>query len=132
MAEASPIDFFGGKMKKYIIPAAVFALLAAAGIAVYAAMRGAPVEAPSAEVRVDGETVRTLPLDQDVEFTLETQYGSNTIQVSGGEVRVTAADCPDKVCVRTGGISKGVVPIICLPHRLEVIVVSGAVDAGAY
>lgn len=119
-------------MKKYIIPAAVFALLAAGGIAVFAAMKDAPAENPAAEIRVDGKLVRTLPLDEDAEFTLETEYGSNTIQVSGGEVRVTAADCPDKVCVQTGGISRGVVPIICLPHRLEISVVSNAADTAAY
>ena len=123
------------RLKAGIIIAAVLAVVAAGCIAAFIIMRNVPIEAPAAEIRVDGEVVRVLPMDQDAEYTVETKYGKNTVQVSGGEVRITSADCPDKVCVKTGGISGGVVPIICLPHRLEVRVIDSAqaeFDAGTF
>lgn len=122
-------------MKAGMIISASLAAVAAAGIAVFFAMRNTTVDSPAAEVRVNGELIRTLPLDVDTQFTVENEYGCNTIAVSGGAVSVTAADCPDRVCVHTGAISGGVVPIICLPHRLEIRVVSAGkteIDAGVY
>jgi len=77
-------------------------------------------------------TVRK-PRRRDIseEFTIDCGSGHNTVTVRGGTISVTEADCPDKVCVRTGAISGGTVPIVCLPHRLEIRVVNGAdsVDA---
>ena len=40
--------------------------------------------------------------------------------VKDGKVSVTEADCPDKVCVNTGEISKSGDTIVCLPHKLVV------------
>ena len=82
-----------------------------------------------ARVYVDGKQVREIPLDRDSETVIETAWGSNTITVTAGELRVTEADCPDKVCIRTG-ILRGGVPIVCLPHRLTVTLGAGG-DADA-
>lgn len=123
--------FKGDIMKGIIIAAAALAAAALGGIAVFAVMKSLTVDDPVAEIRVDGEVVRRLPLSEDASLTIEANGGWNSIEVSGGEVRVTGADCPDKVCVQTGGISGGAVPIICLPHRLEVIVVNGNSDIDA-
>lgn len=118
-------------MKGIIIAAAAFAAAALGGITVFAVMKSLPVDDPVAEIRVNGELVRRLPLSEDASLTIEANGGWNRIEVSGGEVRVTGADCPDKVCVQYGAISGGAVPIICLPHRLEVIVVNGNSDIDA-
>ena len=58
-------------------------------------------------------------------FTLEDGSGANTVQVERGRIRISAADCPDQVCVKQGWISGGAVPIICLPHRLTIEIVDG-------
>ena len=42
-----------------------------------------------------------------------------------GRIRVSAADCPDQVCVEQGYISDGTVPIVCLPHGLVIEIVGG-------
>ncbi len=73
-----------------------------------------------AEIYSNGELVKKLPLSEDTVFKVECESGYNVIQISGGAVSVTDADCPDKVCVKTGALSDGVIPIVCLPHRLEV------------
>ncbi|MGN1338813.1 MAG: NusG domain II-containing protein [Oscillospiraceae bacterium] len=113
-------------MKGRIIAAVSLAAAAAAGIVIFAVMKYLPVDDPVAEIRVNGEVVRRIPLSETAAFTIETDGGWNRIEVSNGRVSVTNADCPDRVCVQTGAISGGAVPIICLPHRLEVIVVNGS------
>lgn len=47
----------------------------------------------------------------------------NLLSVSGGEVRMEAADCRDQICVHHRPISASGESIICLPHRLVVEIV---------
>lgn len=93
----------------------------------------------SARVAVvhDGEGgVTELPLDVDATRTVTTSLGSNTVVVSGGEVRVSEADCPNQDCIGQGSISSVGEQIVCLPHKLWVEVVSagptGASDDGTF
>ena len=92
-------------------------------------MKQTSVADPVAEIYVDGALVRTEKLSQEQSFSLTTEYGYNDILIENGSISVKAADCPDKVCVNTGATNSSVVPIICLPHRLEIRIVS-AEDAG--
>ena len=111
-----------------LIVAAVLAVSLLAAAVVRLASPGGSV----AEITVDGQVVERIDLDRVTEgytFTVEDEWGSNTIQVEPGRIRVLEADCPDQVCVRQGWISDEVTPIVCLPHRL-VIQVSGGTDAG--
>ena len=76
-----------------------------------------------AVVYVDGEIYRTVDLAAAAapyEFTVETQWGWNTVRVSPGAIEVAEADCPNQDCVKQGAISDGVVPIVCLPHHLVI------------
>lgn len=116
--------------RRIAIASAALALAAVSGIAVWLIMARLPRTEPAAEIYLNGELLKTVPLSEDCEFTVESGLGFNVVTVSGGAVSVTEADCPDKVCVRTGAVS-GAVPIVCLPHRLEIRVVNGseAVDA---
>lgn len=50
--------------------------------------------------------------------------GYNLILISNSEVRVTDADCPDKLCIRQREISRNGESIICLPHKLVVMIES--------
>ncbi|MDE7362681.1 MAG: NusG domain II-containing protein [Oscillospiraceae bacterium] len=117
--------------KKIVIASALTAFAAAAGITVWLIMVNLPRVNPVAEIYLDGELLKTVPLSEECEFTVECAEGYNVVTVRGGAVSVTEADCPDKVCVRTGAVSGGAVPIVCLPHRLEIRVVNGteSIDA---
>ncbi len=121
-------------MKPRIITALILAAAAAGCIVTFIVMKNVPVSDPCAEIRLNGEVIRRVSLAEDCEFTVDCGNGSNTIKVADGAVSVVAADCPDKVCVSTGALSGGVVPIICLPHRLEIVIVSGEdiVDTAVY
>ena len=52
-----------------------------------------------------------------------------TVVVSGGEVYMESADCPDQLCVRQGRRHRAGEQIICLPNQVAVII-EGATDGG--
>lgn len=73
-----------------------------------------------AEVYVDGSLVQTIDMTRDDIYLFDTLYGTNTVVVEGGEIRVSEADCPDKICVNMGGVSRSGETITCLPHKLVI------------
>lgn len=70
------------------------------------------------EIRVDGEKTAAYPLSADRRETLQTASGENTILIQDGAASMTAADCPDRVCVSMRRISRSGETIVCLPHKL--------------
>lgn len=79
-----------------------------------------------AVVKVDGQKVEQLSLKQAARITVEGyQGGTNEIVVEEGRVYMLEADCPDKICVRTGKISHTGQTIVCLPHRVVVEITGG-------
>ena len=110
----------------------LFLLLAAvAASAAWLQLRDGDTDAPTARILRDGALLEEIDLDRVAEpysFTLEDGSGANTVQVERGRIRISAADCPDQVCVKQGWISGGAVPIICLPHRLTIEIVDGGGD----
>ena len=71
-----------------------------------------------AEIRVNNEVVQTLDLNRNTRITLQ---GKNNITlvivVDNGSVYVESSECPDKICVNKGRISKEYETIVCLPAR---------------
>ena len=76
----------------------------------------------TAQVVLDGEVIREIDLSRVREpysFTVEDgSGGTNLVEVEPGRIRVSEANCPDKICVSQGWLSDQNVPIVCLPHRL--------------
>ena len=76
-------------------------------------------------IYLDGKCIRSIDLsqaDSSYEFTVDGPAGSNTIQVEPGRICVSRADCPDQICVHQGWISTSVIPIVCLPNRLVILI----------
>ena len=78
-----------------------------------------------AVVTVDGPEIGSYPLQKSGTFPLN--GGTNILVVENGEAWVSEADCPDKVCMGMGRISRNGEFIACLPNRL-LIVVEGAAE----
>ena len=76
-----------------------------------------------AVVTVDGQEIGRYPLNKNGTFPLN--GGSNILVVENGEAWVSEADCPDKICMRMGRISRDGEFIACLPNRLIVVVEGG-------
>ena len=70
-------------------------------------------------ISVNGELYKKVPLRENAEITVETEYGKSTVVIENGTVYLRDADCPDKLCEREK-LSKGGRSIVCLPNRLSV------------
>lgn len=83
-----------------------------------------------AQVTVDGQVVRTVPLDgRREEFRVTGAGGGyDVVQVDGVRVRVRDADCPDKLCIKMGWISRPPQQIVCVPNHVVVRVIGGNPD----
>ena len=115
----------------------LFALLAIALIALqtYARGTGTPeitIEAagvPAAGVPAAGQTAAQsaglgagqqwiYPLDGEVTLRIPGPLGDTMVVIEDGTVRVTSSPCPEKICIKTGRISKPGQWIACLPNRV--------------
>ena len=96
----------------------------AAAILIYFVSAPCRMPGDTAVIYANGEEYKTLSLSEDSETKVETEGGLNIVVVEGGEVYMSAASCPDRLCVRQGRISKGGETIVCLPHKVVVEVFS--------
>lgn len=74
-------------------------------------------------VQVNGEEIKRIIFDKSVvgkTIPIETKYGYNLIEVGDNQVRVIEANCPDKIDIKQGYISRIGETIVCLPNRLIV------------
>ena len=69
----------------------------------------------------DGDEV--YPLNKDGVFSLN--GGTNNLVIENGEAWVSEANCPDKVCMGMGKISKNGEFIACLPNQVIIVVEGG-------
>ncbi|WP_125154688.1 NusG domain II-containing protein [Clostridium rectalis] len=92
-------------------------------------------------IKHDGKIVKEINLStvkENTDFTLKASNGHfNKISIKKNAIRVEEADCPDKVCIKTGWISEQGDTIVCLPNKL-IIKIKGVskninnVDATTY
>ena len=77
-------------------------------------------------IKSRGKTLYVLPLNRDKKVTVENSHGRNCVEIKQGRVRISDADCPQRLCMKQGWIDRG--SLICLPNRLIVTVESGIYD----
>lgn len=70
----------------------------------------------SAEIIVDGETKEIISLEEN----FQKQVNGVVVCCENDEVYIKESDCPDKVCMRSGRISKSGESIICAPNRVAI------------
>ena len=70
----------------------------------------------TATIKVDGEVVETLLLNEDTSV----EFNNVVIACENGEIYVKESTCTDKVCMRSGKISKSGEGIICAPNRVSI------------
>lgn len=74
-------------------------------------------------IQVNGEQVKKIIFDKNIigkQIAIESKYGYNLIEIGDEKVRVIEANCPDKIDVKQGFISKIGESIICLPNRMVI------------
>lgn len=74
-----------------------------------------------AKIYIDGECTKTIDLQKsdDEIFVIETENGSNTVEIKDHKICIVDADCPDKTCVKMGWLDSAE-PIVCLPHKVVI------------
>ncbi|MDR1495859.1 MAG: NusG domain II-containing protein [Clostridiales Family XIII bacterium] len=98
------------------------------GAVLFIVIASAKTDGARVDVLVNGDVAESYPLRED--RTVELAYnGHNLLRIEDGTATVTAADCPDKLCVKQRTISKEGETIVCLPHRV-VIRISGGEASG--
>ncbi|MDK2917845.1 MAG: hypothetical protein PWQ37_578 [Candidatus Petromonas sp.] len=76
-----------------------------------------------AEISIDGKHYKSIPLNDPSyteTLTVKTELGTNVIRIEDGGANIIDADCPDKICVKDGFISKPGEVLVCLPNKLVV------------
>ncbi|MDO5403806.1 MAG: NusG domain II-containing protein [Eubacteriales bacterium] len=80
-------------------------------------------------IKVDGAIKYQLKIDEDKQLKVSGYNGGeNIIVIKDGAVRMSDADCPDKLCVNMGSISRTGETIVCLPHRVVVEIAGNQSD----
>ncbi len=77
-------------------------------------------------VEQDGRETARYALTEDRTVRIEGEEGYNLLVIEGGEVWLREADCPNRLCVKTGKIRYAGQSIVCLPHKLAVRIAGGA------
>lgn len=113
-------------MKKRISIILVLFAICVTSIFAWYYINNIQVNNPVAKIYQNGILVKEVKLNTitgEYELVLTTDSGlTNTILIKHGEIGMIHADCPDQVCVKTGFIRNGIKPIVCLPHRVEIII----------
>ena len=91
--------------------------------------------AKTAEIIQNGEVIRTVDLQSvptPYEFeVISPDGGYNTVRVEYGKIGIIHASCPDQICVKQGFIADGVLPVVCLPNRLSVVITDDSSELDA-
>lgn len=82
-----------------------------------------------AVITCGGETAGIISLRQDGEYSFP-ETGDMVFTVLNGKISVTESGCHDKICVRTGSISRAGEAIICVPNRTAVTVENDSEENG--
>lgn len=74
-------------------------------------------------IQVNGKEIKKIIFDEKLIGTtipIETEFGYNLVEIDDEKVRVIEADCPDKIDVKQGYISRIGETIVCLPNKMVV------------
>jgi hypothetical protein len=108
---------FGVKKGDIIILAALLCIAAL----IFCALHFLTPGGDNVKIEVASKTVATLPISEDATYNVEIGGKvTNTVEIKDNRVKVTFADCPDKICKNHRAISKSGESIICLPNKVVV------------
>lgn len=82
-------------------------------------------EGSLAVIEVEGKRVQTLSMDENGRYKINLPNDkSMEVMVENNEIWVLeeTVDCPQKICVRTGKISKPGETIVCLPNKTVIYI----------
>lgn len=78
------------------------------------------------EIAKDGQVVRIEELNKNQMIELDEGDQYNVIQIQDGVVTMIDANCRDQLCVHTAPLKTVGRAIVCLPHRVSVVIKGNA------
>ena len=102
--------------KKLIYDAILVLALVAIGLSALLIFKSCASEGREVSVSVGGEEVAVYLLEADGRYAIN--GGTNTLVIKDGEAYMESAECPDKICVNYGKISRVGESIICRPNKV--------------
>lgn len=97
----------------------LFVILISLGIVILILSIVFRTDGSSVIISIDGNDTKELSLSEDITYQID-EYGHNTLIIKDSMAWIEDADCPDKLCMNYGKISKTGESIVCLPHRLVI------------
>ncbi len=97
----------------------LFVILVSLGIVILILSIVFRTDGNSVIISIDGNDTIELSLSEDITYQID-EYGHNTLIIKDNMAWIEDSDCPDKLCMNYGKISKTGDSIICLPHRLVI------------
>ncbi|NOZ62596.1 MAG: NusG domain II-containing protein [Calditrichaeota bacterium] len=94
-----------------------------ASLASMALLRAGQETGSAVEIKIKNAPYATLPLNQDTTFTVTGAIGETQIAIAGSRVRVLKSDCRQKICVKTGWVSRSGELIVCVPNQVVISVI---------
>ncbi len=85
--------------------------------------KGGAVTGSYITITVDGEKYGTYSLAKEQTIVVGEGEHQNIIEIRGGKAYMTAAGCPDQLCVNQNEICYDKQSIICLPNKVVVTVI---------
>lgn len=101
----------------------VFVFILALGSMGYVRKQGLSNRDKYVSIQVNGKEIKKIIFDSNLvgnTIPIETEFGYNLVEIGDNQVRVIEADCPDKIDVKQGYISRIGETIVCLPNKMVV------------
>lgn len=75
-------------------------------------------------IRINGEVWQRIDLSSETQRDIDLENGEHhaSVHIENGQVCFTFSDCPDKLCVAQGNISRAGESIVCLPGRFSLFI----------
>ena len=90
---------------------------------IFGVMMGKNYNATYAEITLDGKPYKKILLSEHRgkdKIDIKTELGYNVIEIEDSSIKILDSDCRDKICIKSGFISKPGQLLVCLPHKLMV------------
>ena len=109
----------------------LLALASTIALSILFSSRAKPTRDVFVSIQVDGKEIERYSLVEAEGRTMryKSAYGCNVVKIEQGGVYVLEADCPDKLCMHQGRISRPGQILVCLPNRFLVELIGGAEEA---
>lgn len=73
-------------------------------------------------IEIDGQVNYRIDLQKEQKYLLKEYDPPVTVRVEGNKIAVTQNDCPNKICMKMGPISRAGQMIVCVPKKLLIYI----------